>query len=1849
MTGSSQSDSLSDGGNSELLWEDGERRFSRIWRGDADGRRQAYIAVQPALEQATRPSVTRLAHEFALREKLDSAWALRPLSLLSDRGVPTLLVEDCNGRPLDRVFAVPLESKRYLRLGAALANAMARMHACSIVHKDIKAANILVDAGGDRVWLTGFGVATRLPRERQSPEPPEFIAGTLSHMAPEQTGRMNRSIDSRSDLYALGVTLYQLLTGTLPFTASDPMEWVHCHVARRPESPAARLANVQPQLAAIIMKLLSKAPEDRYQTAAGVEHDLRRCVAALESRDEIDAFPLTEHDRPDRLLIPERLYGREQDIDALVSAFDEVLKDGRPRFVLVRGGPGIGKSSVVNELHKALVPARGLFASGKFDQLSRDVPYATLALAMRDLVRPLLLKAENELTGWRADIQTALQSNGAILLDLIPELRHILGELPPALDLPPPAARARFHRTLRRFIGVFARPEHPLALFLDDLQWLDGATLEILEELVLQSDVRHLLLVGAYRDNEVDAAHPLARKLQSLRDAGADTREIILAPLQQDDLGHLISDALHCAPSEAMSLALLVQARTGGNPFFATQFLHELVDERAVRFDPGSGQWRWEAGDIEAKGYTENVLDLMVGKLVRWPPQTQQALKRLACLGNQAKASTLAVVHESSLEQLDVDLWEALRSELIVRVGDTIRFAHDRVQEAAYALVPTSERDSEHLRIGHLLRERLSDEDRDEALFDIVGQLNRSAALIESDSEREAVAELDLAAGLRAKASVAYASALHFAARGADLLPTNVWQQRHDLAFRLEILRAECELLTGQMTAAGDRLQAMSSRALNVVERGAVTSLLSEVFFALQRLDLGVGACLGFLHEAGLDLPIQPSDAQVQAAYEHVRRLLERQPIEALEDLPANVDPAARAILDVLAKLVFVAMPLGKNFFSLVVLSGLRLSLEDGGTDSVCLLYGFAGIVIGWLFDDIKTAERLTLVGRRLIERPGMQRYEALVRLAYGNFVVWTRHIALATSEVRIALDVAERSGDPLTASMCRGIVVSHRLATGDPLDMVDAEAEIGLTFARKMHWGDLANVADTQAAFIRNLQGMSKRFGTLDDERFNESAMETFYASQPHLPSSEFWYLTRKLQARYFAGEYSAALAVGVQLEAMLWAGISMIEMAEYQFCSALAHAALSETASDDGKSHLKAVIGLQGRLQTWARDCPETFENRTLLVAAEIAGLERRDAEAMHLYDRAQRSARANGFVHNEALANELAARFYISRGFDKIARTYLRDARDGYRSWGADGKVQQLNELYPYLLEPDPGTLVGSTVLAPVAQLDLATLTGVLQAVSGEIDLDLLIAKIMRLAAEHAGAERGLLILPQGDGHRIEAEARTRGDTVTVDRLPIALNSEVLSMSALQYVLRTGESVLLPDASTDPSFSDDVYVRAHRARSLLCIPLLKQARLVGVLYLENNLATGVFTPKRMALLQLLSSEAALSLENARLYRDLQEREARMRRLVDSNIVGIAIWHADGRILDINDVFLNLIGYSREDFTSGRVRWPDFVAPEWHDHDTRELEMIRTAGAAQTHEREYIHKSGKRVQVLAGGAIFEATPDEGVACSVDLTELKRAEQAARDSERRFHEAQLRLTNANRVASVGQLAASIAHEINQPLAAISTTATTCEVLLADESPNLERLGAAIGRTIRDVNRASDIVTRLRALFSKKEMVAANVDLNEATREVITQMSAGLQRDQVILRCELAEDLPPVTGDLVQLQQVISNLVRNASDAMISVGDRERQLLIRTTWDGKRIVQLDVQDAGTGLDAALADKLFEPFYTTKSEGMGVGLFVSRSIIESHNGRLWATPNEGPGSTFSFSLPRAMGDSPAALP
>ena len=674
------------------------------------------------------------------------------------------------GEPLDRLHGGPMEVGRFLRLAIAVTSALGKLHQRGLVHKDIKPANILLNEATGEVRLTGFGIASRFARERQSPHPPETIAGTLAYMAPEQTGRMNRSIDSRSDLYALGVTLYQMLTGVLPLTAADPMEWVHCHIARKPVPPGERLESVPAPVSAIIMKLLAKTPEDRYQTAGGVERDLRHCLAEWEASRRIDDFRLGQQDTPDRLQIPEKLYGRDREIATLLSCFDRVIKTGVPELVLVSGYSGVGKSSVVNELHRVLVPPRGLFASGKFDQYNRDIPYATLAQALQSLVRPLLNKSEAELQDWRNALQAALGPNGLLIADLVPELKLIIGAQPPIPDLSPQDAKGRFQVVFRRFIGVFARPEHPLALFLDDLQWLDVATLDLLEDLLTRPDVQHLMLIGAYRDNEVGSAHPLMRRLEAIRKAGASVQEIVLAPLTREDLGELIGDSLHCEPERATLLAQLMHEKTAGNPFFVVQFMSALAEEGLLTFDRGDARWSWDLNRIRAKGYTENVVDLMVGMLNRLPVETQKALSQLACIGNSAEFALLTMVYQRSKEEMHDTLWEAVRTGLVFRSEGAYRFLHDRVQEAAYSLIPEELRAAAHLRIGRLLAAHTPEEKRKEAIFEIVNQLNRAVALITSQDEREQLAELNLIAGKRAKASTAYTSALKYLIAGAALL-----------------------------------------------------------------------------------------------------------------------------------------------------------------------------------------------------------------------------------------------------------------------------------------------------------------------------------------------------------------------------------------------------------------------------------------------------------------------------------------------------------------------------------------------------------------------------------------------------------------------------------------------------------------------------------------------------------------------------------------------------------------------------------------------------------------------------------------------------------------------------------------------------------------------------------------------------------------------------------------------------------------------------------------------------------------------------------------------------------------------
>ena len=913
----------------QTLSDDGERALSRAWRVADDGTRGSVLVVLPAVDRPSRSSFDRLTHEFGLKDELDEEWAVRPLELVRDGDRTVLMLEDDGGEPLDRLLVAPLQVGHFLHLAITIAGTLGKVHRRGLIHKDIKPANILVNRTTGAVKLTGFGIASRLTRERPAPTPPEFIAGTLAYMAPEQTGRMNRSVNSRCDLYALGVSLYQMLTGALPFSASDPMEWVHCHIARQPVPPSERLENVPAPLSAIIMKLLAKTPEERYQTAAGLEGDLRRCLADWDHQGRIDSFPLARNDVPDRLLVPEKLYGRAREVETLLASFDRIVKSGAPELVLVSGYSGIGKSSVVNELHKVLVPPRGLFASGKFDQYKRDIPYSTLAQAFQSLVRPLLGTSDNELRAWRRVFMEALGPNGRLMFDLVPELKLIIGDQPPVPELPPQDSQRRFQLVFRRFIKVFARPEQPLALFLDDLQWLDTATLDLLKELLTGSDLQCLMLIGAYRENEVDAAHPLRQQLQAIEVAGGKVAEVTLTPLSREELGQLIAETLRCELDRAASLAQLVQEKTGGNPFFAIQFISSLAEEGMLIFDHNAMCWSWDLDRIRAKAYTDNVVDFMVGRLARLPPDTQNALQLLACLGNSAEVIKLSIALGWSEDQVHAALRPAVHQELVERPAGAYRFAHDRVQEAAYSLIPEELRTEAHLRIGRRLAAHIPPEEQEAAIFDVVNQLDRGVTLITSREEREHLAELNLRAGKRAKASTAYTSALTYLVVGATLLPENSWERRHELTFELELLRAECEFLTGAMVASDERLKGLSSRAANTVERALVACLHIDLYTTVAQSSYAIAVGLDYLRHLGIEWSPHPTDDDVRREYDRIWLQLATRSIEDILELPLMTDPASLATMDVLTKIAPAAFTLMEaNFHALAVCWAANLALS---------------------------------------------------------------------------------------------------------------------------------------------------------------------------------------------------------------------------------------------------------------------------------------------------------------------------------------------------------------------------------------------------------------------------------------------------------------------------------------------------------------------------------------------------------------------------------------------------------------------------------------------------------------------------------------------------------------------------------------------------------------------------------------------------------------------------------------------------------------------------------------------------------------------------------------------------------
>jgi PAS domain S-box-containing protein len=1812
-----------------------ERAEFILYRGTERGDQMPILAMAVAAEQPSPQSLRRLEHEYSLATELDAAWAAQPLALTRHQGREVLILKDPGGEPLDRLVEQHqgqlIEITRFLGIAIGLAAALRQAHGQGLVHKDVKPANALVDDSGN-VWLTGFGIASRLPRERQTPGPPEIIAGTLAYMSPEQTGRMNRSIDARSDLYSLGVTLYQMLTGVLPFVAADPLEWVHCHIARLPAAPIDR-REVPAPLSAIIMRLLAKNAEERYQTAAGLEADLRRCLLEWQSRGRIDPFTLGSDDSSDRLLIPEKLYGREREVETLLAAFDRVVAQGTAELVLVSGYSGVGKSSVVNELHKVLVPPRGLFAAGKFDQLKRDIPYATLAQAFQMLVRQLLVKSEAEVEHWRHVLLEAVGPNGQLMVDLIPEVEFVVGKQPPVAELPPQEARGRFQLVFRRFLSAFARPEHPLALFLDDLQWLDSATLELLEHLVTDPDLRHLLLIGAFRGNEVSSSHPLMLTLAAIRKAGARTQEIVLAPLRLDDVERLVAESLCCDGSSATPLAHLVYEKTGGNPFFAIQLLTSLGEEGLLMFDRHAPGWIWDLERIRAKGYSDNVVDLMVEKFRRLPNTTQGALRQIACLGNVAEIATLRVVFGQSEDEIHAALLEAVHSGLILRLDGSYAFPHDRLQEGAYALIPESARAEVHLRIGRVLLSSMAAGGLAEHLFNVANQLNRGADLLIDHDEKVQVATIDLRAGRQAKASAAYTSARAYFAAGMVLLDEEDWSSQYELQFNLALECAECELVCGNSEKAQQLIGELLPRAATRIDEAAVYRLKVQSHIMNSDDSQAVATALTCLRRFGFDIPIRPTEEQVQAEYETLRQDLDARPIESLIDLPLLTDPelqAAMRVFSILTGPAYFTDFTDFRFWRSHIYRMMKISLQHGTSNACIMCYSAMGTVLSGFHHRYHDAYRFNKLACDVTEKHGFIEHRTNAYLGFGLCAVWTQPIGPAIDLFRKSFRIAIETGDLYFACTSLYEPIVYLLLRNDPLDVVWRETEAALDFTQRAKYADIESIIVIQQRFIATMQGRTATFSTFNDAQFDEAAFEARLTTG-RMPILIGWYWILKLKARFLSGDFAEALAAAAKARPLLNASVGQVAVLDYYLYAALTVSALYDTASVDEQQAWRELLNvrLQEQLREWAENYPPTFEDKYALVSAEIARLEKRDVDAQRLYEHAIQSARKHGFVQNEGLGHELAARYCLARGLETAGYAHLRSARNCYDRWGAHGKVKQLDERYPRLREERTPT---SSIGPPVGQLDVETIVKASQAISREMVLPELIERLTRIAVENAGAERGLLILFRGGEPLIEAEATAGEGGIEVAVRQTAVTPSDLPHSALHYVMRTQEGVLLDDACADKVYSMDEYVRLKRSRSVLCLPIVKQKKLVGAFYLENNLTPRVFTLDRVTVLQLLASQAAISLENAALYTDLQLQVGVLQQLP------VSAWtlKPDGTPDFVNQVWLEFSGQSLDFVRSHPEAWMTAIHPEDREIAAKSFrEGVRSGQGFAMETRSLRAQDGTYRWHLQQAVVLrdhEGKVLKFVGTTTDIDDQKRIEDALR-------QAQGDLARISRITTMGELAASLAHEVTQPITGAITNVDVCLRKLGRDKPDLDEVRAAVTRVGRDAERAAEIIGRIRAQFGKGDLQREAIDVNEINRETVALLRDEAVRYNISVRTELAADLPRVVGDRVQLQQVVMNLIVNSIEALKDV-DGRREIVIQSQRAENEQILVSVSDTGSGFPPQLAEQIFDPFFTTKSQGTGMGLRICRSIVDSHSGRLWAVGSPGRGATFHMSLPAA---------
>jgi predicted ATPase/signal transduction histidine kinase/tRNA A-37 threonylcarbamoyl transferase component Bud32 len=1762
--------------------------------------------------------IVRFRREYETLKGIDIEGVTKALGFESYKNSYAIIIEDFGADSLKHILGKKrLTLNEFLKLSMCICEILGQLHQLNIIHKNINPSNILWNQETEQLKLIDFSISAVLLHEIPAIQNPYEFEGTLSYISPEQTGRMNRIIDYRTDMYSLGVTYYEMMTGHLPFESNDPMEMVHCHIAKTPQPPhllaspyfCKELKGLE-ILSKIIMKLMSKGSEDRYLSYYGLKADLEKCLRYFKKNETLLGLDFNpgEKDFSKKFQIPQKLYGRETEMTVLLDTFQRIcnrtLGGKGSEMLMVTGYAGIGKSALVNEIHIPIVEKRGYFITGKFDRFKHNIPYSALTRAFQEMMRQILMESESQIKQWKTKILEAVGPNGQIIIDVIPEVEMIIGKQPAVPELLPAETQNRFNMYFLNFIRTFADENHPLVIFLDDLQWADIPTLKLLERLMVDSKTSYLFIIGAYRENETDSSHPLTLTLDRLKDQNALITFITLHPLKTTHINQIISDSFRCTAAEAEHLVNICLAKTDGNPFFLIQFLNSLVDQRLIEFDTETLKWEWDAALIEKADITTNVVELMTARIQKLPEKTKRILKLASCIGNRFDLDTLAIINEKPAFETANEMNEALESGLIQPIGERYRlagyldflkeartterleheiqykFLHDRVHQAANALMG-DEYKGVHLKIGRLLLKKFADDELEEKIFDIVNYLDSGIELIDGQAEKNDLSKLNLQAGRKAKAATAYEIAFQYFNTGLKLLGSNSWENDYDLTLEMNIETAEASYLTGNFDKMDELANEITIHSKALLDRIRINEIIIRSLMARDRFKEGIDQAIEILKQLGIYITPEPSEIGVLLNIFYLLFMLSSKKIEDLKNLPVMTDAQKLAAMRILMNAASSAYYSNILVAISMALKMVRLSVKYGNSPYSSFAYQLYGIILQGILGKILQGYRFGEFSIEILNKFSAKEHIARINFIFNVFIRhWKDKLSDTIEPFKESFQRGLEIGDYEFSSLCIAYVGIHSFHGGTRLEEVDEEMKKSIEIITKLKQEVTLIVLKLNRQVVLNLMGKSKNTSLIIGEFYDEITMTPRLVKNNDMADLGSLFCMKALLCVMF-DDYreSVKITTGAEKYKKTLLGLVYLQMVYFYTSLIYIHLIPGGSIRERFLYRIKVYFN-QRQLKKWARFAPENLLHKWHLVEAERYRIRGDYLHAMKHYDESILLARQNGYIHEEALANELAAKYYLGRGNDRIASAYMKEACYLYTIWGAKAKADHLNETYPEILYVLPDSFskenkvefaVSDLTRTPSEKLDLAAVQKASQTISGEIHLDKLLEKLMNIVITNAGAQNGFFLLKENDGLFVEGEAIAgREEVIVLQHLPYSLSGGIAQV-IINYVLRVNKMIVLDDASEEGIFKSDEYVRKNKLRSVLCLPLIFQNKLSGILYLENNLTPGTFTSERVEVLNILSGQIVISIENARLYRNLEEYN----RTLEENV------------------------------------------------------SKRTAEISQQNEKLNQQKE----------------------------ELGKALENLRQSQNK-------LIQSEKMASLGQLVAGIAHEINNPINFISAGVESLNTNLQEIGQMLdiyhEITPLNVEEKLKEIEELKDRIEYKEAISEIDKLIRSIKNGTKRTTEIIKGLRTFSRMDEDIIktadihegldstlillhnrykgRIEIIRNygnIPQIECFPSQLNQVFMNILTNAVDAIENKGT-----ITITTSIKNEIIQISIKDTGKGIPENLKEKIFEPFYTTKEvgKGTGLGLSISHGIIEKHKGTIEFKSEVGEGSEFIISLP-----------